>query len=79
MITLTVREIYDLACAAGLTINHNPMFMPDDDEMEAELTIVECPKEGVLNDDGKFEHYTYIAYLSEYPEEGSFSLGEPWK
>lgn len=76
MLTLTVAEIYDLACMAGFTINHTPAFMPDADEMETEITVMVCPKEGVLNDDGKPEHYTHIAYFDEYPEEGSHPLGE---
>lgn len=53
MITLTVAEIYDLACMSGFTINHRPDFMPDADDMEAEIVIIECPKQGVRDDEGK--------------------------
>lgn len=74
-LTLTVAEIYDLACAAGFTINHSAMFMPDADEMETEITIIDCPAGGVLDDDGKATHYEHVAYLTEYPEEGTFPLG----
>lgn len=74
-LTLTVAEIYDLACAAGFTINHGKMFMPDADEMETEITIIDCPAGGVLDDDGKATHYEHVAYLTEYPEEGTFPLG----
>lgn len=77
MITLTIAEIYDLACAAGFTINHSPAFMPDADEMETEITIEDCPKVGLLDDDNVSRlHYTRIAYFTEYPEEGSFGLGK---
>lgn len=75
MMTLTVAEIYDLACMAGFTINHGQMFMPDADEMETEITIIDCPKAGVLDDDNKPTHYAHIAYFDEYPEEGSHPLG----
>lgn len=75
MLTLTVAEIYDLACAAGFTINHGEMFMPDADEMETEITIIDCPKDGVEDDDGKHTHYAHLAYFTEYPEEGSYPLG----
>lgn len=76
MLTLTVAEIYDLACMAGFTIHHTPAFMPGSDDMETEIIVMVCPKEGVLNDDGKPEHYTHIAYFADYPEEGSHPLGE---
>jgi hypothetical protein len=73
MLTLTVAEIVDLADAAGLVLNQK--FMPDADEMEAEITIIDCPKEGVRDDEDKSTHYAHVAYLSDYPEEGIFPLG----
>lgn len=77
MITLSVAEIYDLACMAGFTINHAPAFMPDADEMETEVTIEDCPASGLLDDDNvSRRHYSRIAYFTEYPEEGSFGLGK---
>lgn len=76
MITLTVAEIYDLACMSGFTINHRPDFMPDADDMEAEIVIIECPKQGVRDDEGKAIHYAHVAYFAEYPEEGSYPLGK---
>lgn len=79
MITLTVAEIYDLACMAGFTINHRQTLMPDADEMETEITIIDCPKAGVLDDDNKSRHYAHIAYFAEYPEEGSLPLGPELK
>lgn len=77
MAILTAREIYDLACFAGFTINHDKRFMPDEDGMETEYVIAKCPERGVENDDGKVEHYNHVAYLAEYPEEGVCPLGEP--
>lgn len=77
---LTVREIYDLACFAGFTINHSKMFMPSEDEMETEITAVDCPASGVLDEDGvSRRYYTKIAYYTEYPEEGVVGLGEEIK
>lgn len=73
MITLTVAEIIDLADAAGLVLNQK--FMPDADQMETEITAIDCPKEGVKDDDGKPTHFAHIAYLTEHPEEGIYPLG----
>lgn len=72
MLTLTGKEIKDLAEAVGLVI------APHDytDELETEMTIIDCPSNGVLDDGGKATHYKYVAYLTEYPEEGSFPLGD---
>lgn len=75
MLTLTVAEIYDLACFAGFTINHDKRFMPDDDEMETEISIMACPSKGLKDDDGKQTHFAHVAYFSEYPEEGGCPLG----
>lgn len=73
MLTLTIAEIKDLAECAGFTLD--PASMPDADEMETEIVVMECPKAGVRDDDGKPTHYAHIAYFSEYPEEGSYPLG----
>lgn len=72
MLTLTGKEIKDLAEAVGLVI------MPHDytDELETEMTIIACPSSGVEDDDGNATHYKHVAYLSEYPEEGTFPLGD---
>ena len=72
MLTLTGKEIKDLAEAVGLVIQ--PLNYGD--ELETEMTIIKCPATGVLDDDGKATHYEHVAYLSEYPEEGTFSLGD---
>lgn len=73
MLTLTVAEIKDLAEFAGLVLNQK--FMPDADGLETEIIVIECPKDGVRDDDGKPTHYAHIAYFAEYPEEGSHPLG----
>lgn len=72
MLTLTGKEIKDLAEAVGLVISPHDYA----DELETEMTIIDCPAGGVLDDDGKATHYEHVAYLSEYPEEGTFTLGD---
>lgn len=71
MLTLTVKEIADLAEAAGLDVGPVPT-----DEAFTEYTITDCPKEG-LDEDGIRTQYRKIAFITEYPEEGSFGLGYP--
>ena len=73
MLTLTGKEIKDLAEAVGLVIEGGHDYT---DELETEMTIIECPSSGVMDDDGKATHYEHVAYLSEYPEEGTFPLGD---
>lgn len=73
MLTLTVAEIKDLAEFAGLVLDKSVSY--DDDELETEIVVMECPKEGVRDDDGKPKHYAHIGYFAEYPEEGSYPLG----
>lgn len=75
MITLTVREINDLAEFAGLVLDGNRLG-PSVDEMEAEISITTEPTE-CKDDDGKVERYAHVAYFSEYPDEGCMPLGEP--
>ena len=75
MITLTVAEIIDLAICAGIGLATDVTY--DSDELETEIVVMECPKQGVLDDDdGKPTHYAHIAYFEEYLEEGSFPLGD---
>lgn len=71
-LTLTGKEIKDLAELAGLAI------APSDytDMIETEIIVATCPTIGVLDDDGAVAHYKYVAYLSEYPEEGVYPLGD---
>lgn len=70
--SLSVREIYDLAQFAGLSVGDLP---EDEDEQDASLTVASCPEDGVLDDDGVAQHFEWIAYYSEYPEEGCMPLG----
>jgi len=71
--TLTTEEIFDLAKFAGLQVGKLGV------EMETELTVVECPAEGVLQDDKSVLHTVHIAYYSEYPDEGVQPLGKEIK
>lgn len=73
MLTLTVAEIKDLAECAGLVLDKGVSY--DADELETEIVVMECPKSGVRDDDGKPTHYAHIAYFAEYPDEGSYPLG----
>lgn len=73
-ITLTGKDIKDVAEFAGLSITPHDYA----DEYETEITIQRCPKSGIKNDDdGGVEFFEYVAYLSEYPEEGCVPLGDP--
>lgn len=77
--TLTIAEIKDLAECAGLVLKEG--CEPDADELETEIVVMECPKHGVRDDDGKPTFYAHVAYFEEYPEEGCFPLGDelPYK
>jgi hypothetical protein len=68
-LTLTGKEIKDLAEFAGLAI------APSDytDVLETEIIVATCPTSGALGDG---THYKHVAYLSEYPEEGAYPLGD---
>jgi hypothetical protein len=71
---LTVAEIKDLAESAGLVLDDT--FKCDADDMETEIIVMECPKEGIRDeDDNRQRHYAHIAYFPEYPEEGCCPLG----
>lgn len=77
MIELIGKEIFDLARFAGFDIKKPS----DDDLLEYEYTIKPCPKDGLT--DGEHDttpatHYKNIAYISDYPEEGSCGLGDAW-
>lgn len=75
--TLTVREIEDLAKSVGLRLEpHEPCEL---DDMEIEYTIVEN-ETGVLVYDSEtsteLKRYLHGAYCTEYPEDGMFPLGK---
>jgi len=71
-LTLTGKEIKDLAESVGLVIQ--PLDYGY--ELETEMTIIKCPATGVIGDDGKAAHFEHVAYLSEYPDEGTYPLGD---
>jgi len=76
-LTMTVAEIISLAHFAGIPLD--PSIEVGEDERETEITIEECPKEGLHDQDGEkviVEHFRLVAYNTEYPEEGSCGLGE---
>jgi hypothetical protein len=73
MITLTGKEIKDLAEFAGFLVDAS---LSSEDELETEFNIYDCPPEGVRDDDGIIEHYAHCVIISEYPEEGCCPLGE---
>jgi hypothetical protein len=73
-LTLTVNEIADLARFAGIALDETRL--PDADEGETEISVGPCPKGGLYEEeDGPRTHYRLIAWLEEYPEEGSMGLG----
>lgn len=73
-LTLTIAEIIDLAGFAGLTFHQN--HLPEGDDLEAEVVIAECPKDGTKDEEtGRRIHTKHIAYMADYPEEGCMPLG----
>ncbi len=75
-ITLTGKEIKDLAEFAGFKVDG--LTKMEEEALETEIVIMECGKEGVLDEGavGPARHYAHIAYVAEYPEEGCFPLGD---
>lgn len=69
MVTLTTKEIYELALYAGLTCEK-----PDNDDMaETNITV----DVGDVHDDGGYGIYHGPrAYFTDYPEEGAIPLGD---
>lgn len=76
MIILTVAEIIDLVACAGFTLDPAQIAATDSDELETEITIEQCPTQGIADDDGMPRHYEKIAYFTEYPEEGAIGIGK---
>jgi hypothetical protein len=74
MITLTVKQIADLAGYAGLVLNQR--FIPKGDDLETEYTVMECPPTGTTDYEGKVKHYAHIAYVTDYPDDGVCPLGD---
>jgi len=74
MITLTIKEIKYLAEFAGFTLHSR--FLPDEDEMEADISITTEPRE-LTDDSGRIQKFAHVAWFSDYPEEGGIPLGDP--
>lgn len=74
MFKLTVAEIKALADFAGLVVDAYGM---EESDMETEITVCDCPPEGIKNDGDpdSVSHYSRIAYVTESPEEGCIGLG----
>lgn len=69
MVTLTGKEIIDLAnYALGIRLDDDDF---DEDMLEGEFSISECPKIGILDEDSnKVEHYKHVVHCDgcEYNE-----------
>lgn len=77
-ITLSGREIRDLANAVGMEISDK--YVVEDDILETNMVIMECPKEGISYEDEEGRHhFSHVAYIEEYREEGTFPLGDEIK
>lgn len=73
MVTLTGKEIRDLANFAGFMIVEQNYS----DELDTEITVFDCSKNGIKDEDENTRvYYKYAAYLTEYPDEGCYPLGE---
>lgn len=70
IITLTARQIAELAQMHGFTINVHDFS--DEELDESEYTIITCPEAGILDEDtGQIYHTKYAAY-----PEATFGDGE---
>jgi len=77
-ITLTVDQIIDLAkCVGILPDQWNPAMEIDLESLDCEYTI-EYYRDGIelIEDDVSSCRYQARAFITEYPEEGSFPLGK---
>lgn len=81
-ITLSVREIFDLAKVAQVISWKATLAdsLLSDEDAETEYTIFTQEGGVQVNDDDETPHfYKHGAYLDEYPEEGTFPLGDEIK
>lgn len=77
MITLTMQQIKELAEFTGMVVDASGF---DEEYMEGEYVIAECPESGIKNDGEPsdpetFSHYEFVVYCQECPEEGCIGLG----
>jgi hypothetical protein len=71
-ITLTGKQIYELAIAAGFPMDESAVS--DELIMESEMTIVHDDDLIIKDDEGSESRYSHAAYYTDYPEEGMFPL-----
>jgi len=72
---LTIAEIKTLAQFCGLVLTDGSVN--DKDQEETEISVVDCPKCGLIDADAnKMRQYEHAAYFYEYPEEGCIGLGK---
>lgn len=77
-ITLKISQILDLAKFCQLVPHKATLaeILRSDEEGDTEYTIIETEGGMVIQDDDKTpRRYAHGAYLSEYPEEGTYPLG----
>jgi len=73
MITLTGKEIRDLAYFAGFMIVEQDY----NDILDTEITVFNCSKNGIKDEDeGCSVYYEHAAYLTDAPDEGCYPLGD---
>jgi len=72
LITLTGKQIANLAEIAGLQIDDR--FVYDEDVLEIEIVVMENNKDFIENEEGEKIPCKLFAYYAEYPEEGVSSL-----
>ena len=72
---LTGKEIKDLAEYAGFTLQD--LGSMDQDILEQEFYIAECPKMGVQDDGGKVSHYSYVVTCDGCDGNECNPLGDP--
>ena len=74
MITLSIKQIIDIAEFAGLVINEEKSVHHNDDEaLETDLTIT---REGKVKLDDGSVYTGHTVHFTEYPEEGSLPLDD---
>lgn len=75
IIDLTLQEIIDLAEFSGLTLDKS--LLPDPEDLDQVICITRCHKDGLADDDGQIQHFNYVMYFEDCPEEGVIPLGMP--
>jgi len=71
---LTGKEIKDLAEYAGFVINQDSV---EEDYLEQEFFIDDCPKLGVRDDEGIVHHYIHVVTCDGCDGNECTPLGDP--